>query len=173
MLRATYKHPFAFGSFYNALKLYNTHETSNPKLLETLKVVKLSTLKPITLKFSMKWSFWHIEAHELKVFGLLKAFDILKILMALKAQHVKFSMHTSHHIYQLLSRNFMDTLKEGFEDERRPKDNVTIYIMVIHIWNFIKSGYEMLKLSIHMYVYDQTQWICKKKYHTFLQTHID
>jgi hypothetical protein len=47
--------PFAFGSFYNALKLYNTHETSNSKLLETLKVVKLSTF--ITLKFSMKCSF--------------------------------------------------------------------------------------------------------------------
>jgi hypothetical protein len=60
--------PFAFGSFYNALKLYNTHETSNSKLLETLKVVKLSTLKSITLKFSMKCSFWHVEAHELEIF---------------------------------------------------------------------------------------------------------
>jgi hypothetical protein len=40
-----------------------------------------------------------MEAHELEVFWLLKAFDILENFDALKAQHVKFSMHTSHHIY--------------------------------------------------------------------------
>jgi hypothetical protein len=60
--------PFAFGSLYDALKLYNIHETSNSKLLETLKIVKLSTLKPITLKISMKCCFGHSEAHEIEVF---------------------------------------------------------------------------------------------------------